>query len=73
MITSIGLPYLNVTTDTVPYFGGLKDSPTCRHNLNEVTCPSTEASLSPLKTNSNKFLKIQKEQFYAIYCNRTET
>lgn len=20
-----------------PYFGGLKDSPTCRHNLHEVT------------------------------------
>jgi hypothetical protein len=22
-----------------PYFGGLKDSPTCRHNLQEVTYP----------------------------------
>lgn len=27
-----------------PYFGGLKDSPTCRHNLQEVTYPQRETN-----------------------------
>jgi hypothetical protein len=45
-------PYLQITeflvqqkkgvvyeTYVVPYFGGLKDSPTCLHSLDEVTYP----------------------------------
>ena len=34
-----------MATYIVPYFGGLKDSPTCLHSLHEVTCQSERSQI----------------------------
>lgn len=57
----IGSSNLLVTrTHTVAYFGGLKDSPTCRHNLHEVTYSIKRKLMSILETWSKK-IKISNE------------
>lgn len=58
---------LESTSYPAPYFGGLKDSPTCRHNLQVVTYPYSKVCyISLQKINKDSFWKSEKTNSIAI-------